>query len=66
MARKCGRLSETCNGEEESYSLPDPQSFMMKNVPLATVRMLNARDGAGTSPRFLTSRANMMQRCWNQ
>ena len=33
---------------------------------LATVRTLTTRDGAGTSPRFLTSRANMMQRCWNQ
>ena len=33
---------------------------------LATVRTLTTRDGAGTSPRFLTSRAYMMQRCWNQ
>ena len=48
-------VSETCNGEGEDYSLPDLQSFMMKKVPLAAVRTLNTRDGAGTSPRFLTS-----------
>ena len=34
VAWRYRRLSETCNREGEDYSLPDPQSFMMKKVPL--------------------------------
>ena len=62
-ARRYGRLLGKCKGKGENHSLPESQSFMMKTVPLAEVKTLSTRDGAGASPRFLTSRANKMQRC---